>query len=247
MLGGAPLIAIPLASASGEAALRHGINAAYVAAVQMAGGLPVLLPPNDDTADLVARLDAFDGLLLAGGGDVLAEFYGQTSTTHIQGVDRARDLTELALAQAALARGMPILGICRGAQVLCVAAGGTLHQDVQAALPQASDHRHRAGHARDFLAHTVGLLRTGLLAQSLGRPRGAEVPVNSSHHQAVDTPPPGFEVAARAPDGVIEAIELNGDGRAYALGVQWHPEELVPTHRAMVGLFTVLVQRSAGR
>lgn len=240
-----PLIAIPLGSPTDGATSLYALGAAYVAAIYAAGGVPVLLPPDDDPTALVARLDAFDGLLLAGGGDVLPEFYGQSATALVQGVDRARDLTEIALVQAALERGMPLLSICRGAQLLCIAAGGTLHQDIQTNLPCALDHRHQPGRPRDHLSHTVALEHSGQLAWALGLGVGDEVHVNSRHHQAVDTPPPDFCAAARAPDGVIEALELASSNSAFALGVQWHPEDLASRHDCMASLFRALVRRAA--
>jgi putative glutamine amidotransferase len=242
-----PLIAVPVAEFSHDGRSLYAINAPYVAALRAAGALPVLLPVCDPPDDLVAHLGAFAGLLLAGGGDVCPEFYGQPGTSHITGADPVRDVAELALTRAALEHGLPILGICRGAQLLSVAAGGSLHQDIQSSHPAALDHRYRAGNPRGHLAHPVRLQHDSLLACCLGAAHQEQVAVNSMHHQAVDTPPSGFRVTAWAPDGIIEAIEANGNGQRYALGVQWHPEELVPHHALMVALFRSFVQACSGR
>ena len=169
-------------------------------------------------------------------------FYGQTATPHVREASRARDITEIALARAALERGLPVFGICRGIQLLCVAAGGTLHQDIQADLPDALDHRYQDGRPRAYPAHQVCVQADSRLGRILESAPGELLPVNSMHHQAVDTPPPGFAVVAHASDGVIEAIELDGDTAQFALGVQWHPEELVPDYTRMTSLFAAFVQ-----
>jgi len=241
----APLIAIPVVANSVGRYERYGLNTPYVSAIRAAGGVPVLVPvaaAPDECEVLLSRLSTFDGLLLTGGGDVFAEFYGQVTSNLVEGALRERDLTELMLTRAALSQGLPVFGICRGVQVLCVAAGGTLHQDIRADLPNAMDHRYHDGNPRSFLAHTVRLQAGSRLTTIIGSATEGDLPVNSMHHQAVDAPPPGFAVSAWAPDGVIEAIELDGNARQYALGVQWHPEELVPTHLRMMSLFASFVQ-----
>jgi len=238
----APLIAVPVAEVTAESRALYAVNAPYVAALRAAGAAPVLLPVCDPCDDLITCLAAVDGLLLSGGGDICPCFYGQLETPHIAGADRVRDVAEIALTQAALERGLPILGICRGVQLLAVAAGGSLHQDIRSAAPDALDHRYRPGNPRGRLAHEVRLQPDSLLARSLCVAGVAHVQVNSMHHQAVDALPPGYGVSAWAPDGVIEAIEANGGGRRYALGVQWHPEELVPQHPQMASLFASFVR-----
>jgi putative glutamine amidotransferase len=152
---------------------------------------------------------------------------------------------ELDLCRVALERGLPLLGICRGIQVLNVAAGGTLLEDIEARVPGALAHRIDRSLPRNHPAHRVRVEAGSRLAAALGAGSGGgsarEMAVNSTHHQAVDRLATGFLVSARAPDGVVEAIEATGD--VYALGVQWHPEELVPQRGDMCGLFSHFLER----
>jgi putative glutamine amidotransferase len=184
----------------------------YVSAVQRAGGLVVLLPP-DDAADPDEVLALIDGLLLVGGTDVDPASYGaerEAATTH---TTPARDTFEVALARRALELDMPLLGICRGLQVMNVAAGGTLTQDVE----NIELHRHTPGVFGD---HEVDVDAGTLAARAAGEQRHA---VKSHHHQGIGRIGAGLVVSARADDGEVEALEL--PGKRFALGVLWHPEE----------------------
>ena len=151
-------------------------------------------------------------------------------------IDEARDAVELTLARWALADGLPVFGICRGIQVLNVAAGGTLYQDIASQVPGSLKHDYWPGHPRNLLTHQVTVNNDSHLAAILS---GAEVAVNSLHHQAVKDLAPNFMVVARSPDGLIEAIE--GHGHPFALGVQWHPEGLVEDAPPMRRLFEEFV------
>ena len=189
----------------------------YVAAVQRAGGLAVLLPPDPAaTEDPDTVLDLIDGLILAGGVDVDPAAYGESAHEATDAPDELRDAFELALARRALERDMPLLGICRGMQVMNVAAGGTLHQHLPDIVGH-TDHRTRVGQFDD---HEV-VLDDGSLA---ARAAGEQVhPAKSHHHQGVDALAEGFVVTGRSRiDDLPEAIEA--PERRYALGVQWHPE-----------------------
>jgi len=208
------------------------LNRAYVDAVLAAGGLPLVLPvlAPGDADDVLATVD---GLLLTGGGDVDPARYGQEAVPEEYGVYAARDDWELALARAAQ---VPVLGICRGAQVLNVAAGGTLVPDV----PTATGVEHRVRERSREVVHGVTVVAGTLLHAVVG---SEAVDVNTLHHQAVDRPGAGFRVVATAPDGTVEAIE-RADGAA--LGVQWHPELLAPA-APHADLFGWLVEAAAGR
>jgi putative glutamine amidotransferase len=191
----------------------------YSAAVAAAGGLPISLPHLPELA--AHYLDRIDGLVVTGGAfDVDPSLYGDTSRHATVTLKENRTTTELALVQGALARNLPVLGICGGEQLLAVALGGTLIQHIPDAIAGALAHeqpnpRHEAGHAVRVVAGT-------LLHQIVS---ASEMRVNSAHHQAVREPGPSAVVDATAPDGVIEGIE---DARyRFCLGVQWHPEFLI--------------------
>jgi putative glutamine amidotransferase len=188
----------------------------YLAAIEKAGASPRTLSPDDA---LPGALDGCDGVLLTGGVDVDPAEYGETTTHPTVEVDPVRDRYELLLAREAMARDLPLLAICRGAQVLNVAAGGTLFQDLPSQHP--SPIRHTVEQPKHAIAHDVRIAADTRLAALLGAAK-PEVAVNSRHHQAVREVASGFVVAATAPDGVIEAIEK--PDAAFCVGVQWHPE-----------------------
>ncbi|WP_433697704.1 gamma-glutamyl-gamma-aminobutyrate hydrolase family protein [Nocardiopsis sp. CA-288880] len=188
------------------------LPAAYADAVAASGAVPVLVPPVPGAAGAVGRLD---GLLLAGGGDISPGRYGAPVGEHTAGVQDRRDEAEGALLAAALARGVPVLGICRGMQLLNVARGGTLHQH----LPDAVGHEGHRPRAGVFDPHPVTVAAGSLTARVLGRTR---LDVPTYHHQAVATLGEGVVATAWADDGTVEAVEY-ADARD-VLGVQWHPE-----------------------
>lgn len=189
----------------------------YSVAVAGAGGMPVGLSRDAPVEPMLARID---GLVLAGGADVDPARYGAERRPGCGAVEPGRDEWELSLLRAALERDVPVLGICRGAQVLNVALGGTLVQDVGR---DAGDGHPRFDAPRDELAHDVELVPGTLAAAVYGAVHGARFAVNSLHHQVVDAVAPALVVGARSPDGTVEALEL--PGRA-VLAVQWHPEML---------------------
>jgi len=189
----------------------------YVESVRRAGGDPHVL-----TLDVAPSLDRLDGVLLTGGGDIDPVHYGSTPHPKTNPPDAARDSFELALARLALQEDAPILGVCRGLQVMNVAAGGTLIQDI----PSEVNHPlpHQVDHPLYAIAHEAWLARDSRLA-SLMQEQLAEsdiLQVNSRHHQAVNQTASVFTVSATAPDGVIEAIERAG--ARFCMAVQWHPE-----------------------
>ncbi|WP_253867973.1 gamma-glutamyl-gamma-aminobutyrate hydrolase family protein [Mycobacterium sp. GA-1285] len=208
------------------------LPAIYFEGVELAGGISVLLPPqpvDDHIADRV--LDGLDGVVFTGGRDVVPAHYGQephpATDADIED-DRRRDQFEFALVRGAMRRGMPVLGICRGAQVLNVALGGTLHQH----LPDVIGHtRHQRGNAV-FTTSAVRTVPGTRLAELIGESSDAQC----YHHQAIDRLGDGLVISAQDDDGVIEAVERPGDD--FVLAVQWHPEERLDDLR----LFAAVVE-----
>lgn len=195
----------------------------YVAALERAGAEVRVLTP--ETGAPAVALAACDGLLLTGGADVDPREYGESERHSTVDVDPTRDAYELALARCALDRDLPVFAICRGVQVLNVAAGGTLIQDIPTA--RSGTLPHSVSEPKDAVAHPVIVAPHTCLSVLLRRSPDERVDVNSRHHQSVKDPAPGFIVSAVAPDGVIEAIE-KPDAR-FCLGVQWHPENFWET------------------
>ena len=209
---------------------RDYINHDYVEALRAAGAVPLLLPVLD-TAAIAAQLSCVDAVVFPGGHDVDPFSYGQQPRRGIGEILPERDVYDLAVFQEARHMGLPILGICRGMQLINVACGGTLHQDVALAGPEVGNHWQ--GYPRHIASHTVEVKAGSLLAEAIGA--SGEVRVNSHHHQVVDKLGEGLRVSARALDGVVEAVE-SADG-AWLLAVQWHPEMMAATSAPMVCLF----------
>ena len=208
----------------------------YLEAVRAAGGMPVILAPvaPDSVETLIGRLDA---VVLSGGPDLHPSAYGALAHAQLGPTEPDLDSFELALARAAVTRGLPVLGICRGMQVLNVALGGSLHQHLPD-LDGAVSHR-QAGAANEP-SHRVTLARDSRLTKVIGR---RYVEVNSFHHQGLHALGKGLAIAGHAPDGHVEAVEVRG--RRFTFGVQWHAECLVdrPEHLA---LFRGLVRAARG-
>lgn len=198
---------------------RFGVAINYVTAVEEAGGAPLIMPLSQNAEVLVRVLDACDGLVLTGGFDIDPSWYGEEPHPKIGQINPLRDETEMILAREALRRDMPIFAICRGEQVLNVAAGGSLYQDLEA---QRGDDtlQHFQKLTEEYPSHSIRVAEGAWLRQMTG---GRDVVrVNSYHHQAVKDLAEGFVVTAVAPDGVIEAIESTC--HTFVKGVQWHPE-----------------------
>ena len=185
----------------------------YPAAISRAGGVPVVIPPFCGEDEIDALLDRLDGVCLAGGPDLHPSYYGQEPHPALGPTEPELDRCELVLAEGALARDLPLLCICRGAQALNVARGGTLVQDIPG---------HRQTEPGRLPTHPVEIAADSLLARALGR---TTIEVNSFHHQAVDLLGEGLRIVARDPAGLVEGIEAVD--RRFALGVQWHAEGLV--------------------
>lgn len=216
------------------------LAAQIVEGVQLEGGEAMLIPPNLDEAALRRCFSEIDGLLLSGGGDVDPRLYGEEPIAAVSGVDADRDRTEMTLARWALAAGKPIFGICRGLQLLNVVCGGSLYQDVSQ-HERALKHAYYPDFPHDYLAHEVTVANDSQLASILGAVRAE---VNSLHHQACRAVAPGLRAVAWAPDGIVEALEV--EGHPFAMAVQWHPEALLQRAESRA-LFAALIEASARR
>jgi putative glutamine amidotransferase len=202
----------------------------YVKAIALAGGIPIILPIVDSDEQVMAQVELIDGLLLSGGQDVAPSYYGEQPEPSLGAVLLERDVHELALVKMTHQMNKPILGICRGIQVLNIAFGGTLYQDI------ASHHQPVLQHSQkskpETPAHTVHIVEGSLLHTLL---ESSAIETNTFHHQAVKAVAPGFAVTAKTGDQLIEAIEREGD--RFTLGVQWHPELMHRHHPVMQKLF----------
>jgi putative glutamine amidotransferase len=199
---------------------RVRLTAAYVTALESAGLVPLIVPPLSSAEAAASVLDSVAGLVLTGGEDVDPARYGEKRHEKVVSVNAARDATEAALVEEARARGKPVLAICRGIQILNVALGGSLVQDIPSQCETSIDHDEES--ARTSRTHEISIEPNSLIAKAVGTERCS---VNSFHHQSVKRVADGMRVTARSPDGIIEGIEST-DEDWWAMGVQWHPEEM---------------------
>lgn len=237
---GKPLIGITtFRTDSGRGYTYFSLTETYVRAVAAGGALPVMIPlglPEDDLDRIRKKLD---GLVLPGGGDIDPAIYSGIPHPSVSEIDPDRDRVELYLARKFAGDRRPLLGICRGMQLLNVALGGTLYTHIPDQLPDAIAHDLWPGQGHDHDHHVVRIEEETALAGILGHP---VVEVNSLHHQGVRDLAPGLIPTAYAPDGLVEAYEL--PDHPFGLAVQWHPERL-DGERAMPGLFEALTRAAA--
>ncbi len=230
-----PLVGVTTSITVGQTPERAYVNSAYLHAVQQAGGVPVLLPPQLSKASLERLVRGLDALLLTGGGDVDPATFGEAPHPTLYEVAPARDALETQVTLIALEKKTPLLAICRGIQVLNVVLGGSLHQDV--ATEPGTQIQHSQKEAREQTTHKV----TVTPRSRLGRVLGAEdLEVNSFHHQVIKSLGRGLVPVAWAPDKLVEGVELDDDSQ-FVLGVQWHPEHLVGNSEPARRLFSALV------
>ena len=229
-----PVIGVTANFSDGNCSLADG----YYTSVLRAGGVPLIIPPYEERDALLSTLESVDGILLTGGGDINPLFLGEEPVEELHGINHRRDRQELLLARLAADRQIPMLGICRGIQVMTATLGGKLYQDIGT---QAGTKciKHSQELDRAYASHTVRMEAGTVLSRLF--PDNDVLPVNSFHHQAVSEPAPGFRVSARAADGIIEAVE-SAEYKSM-LGVQWHPEcmtlagddSMLPLFRWLVG------------
>jgi putative glutamine amidotransferase len=216
----------------------------YVRTLTESGAVPWIVPLIDDQETLRAIYDRLDGIFLPGGVDIDPKSYQEDPTNGCGRVDPDRDRTEITLVNWAMKDRKPILAVCRGAQLLSVAAGGTLYQDLGSEYPGAIKHDYfpKAGvHARQDLVHPVEVVADTRLSRVLGT---KTIRVNSMHHQGIKRLAPNLIANAYAPDGLIEGVESVNDD--FVLGVQWHPEDLADSEPMMRRLFDAFIEAASG-
>ena len=212
-----PLIAVtPMSNAREE---KYVLKSAYMQMLEGLGALPVIMPLTTDEAVLERFLDLCDGLLLSGGADIDPVHYGEVNEGLCGSISPLRDEVELKLCRMAVDRDMPVLGICRGHQVLNVALGGTMYQDLK--IQQGTSFEHMVPDPVGGMVHEVAIVPGSPLAELQGM---ESMMVNSRHHQAIRDAALGLAVQATSPDGVIESVYL--PGKRFVWGVQWHPESI---------------------
>lgn len=211
----------------------------YHRAIEASGGIPLILPLVHPDLFL-ETLDLCDGVIFSGGEDVAPQFYGEEPHQNLEMVSFDRDRMEIAGIQKVISQDKPLLAICRGIQVLNVALGGTLFQDLPSQYPGALQHRQKI--PRPLATHSVKVNGDSKLAYIIGQ---REIRVNSLHHQAINQVAPSLTVVGRSPDGVVEAVEDPSKG--FLIGVQWHPESMFPWDPNAKALFQEFVRRSAER
>lgn len=216
---------------------RLSITDYYGKAIGAVGGIPILLPVTGEERLLTAYEEFLDGLLLTGGADLDPQLFGEEPLKGLGTINPKRDFFELELCKRFLVNQKPILGICRGLQVLNVAAGGTLFQDIFSQIPKSIQHQQKA--PKNYPSHSIVIQGSSLLQGLL---KASSLRVNSFHHQAVKTVAEGFQGVAWASDGVIEAIEKE---IGFAVGVQWHPERLWQEEETQKRLFGTFIKATS--
>lgn len=205
---------------------------AYLKAVRAAGGIPVILPVELDEAELRQILEQTDGVLFTGGPDIHPFHFGEETQRFCGNVSVKRDALELMLLKLAMEMKKPILGICRGIQLLNIGLGGDIYQDIPSQFQEEFPIAHTQPFGYEIPSHTVNVVKGTLLAELA---QTEVLKVNSMHHQAVRNVAPGLTVSGHAPGGLVEAIEL--PGYPFLLGVQWHPEYLWEADEAIMRIF----------
>lgn len=221
------------------------IRCSYVNAVYRAGGTPIIIPPFDSNKKLHDYIDLIDALVLSGGEDVAPSSYGEDKVIELENINPDRDRWEISLFKEAYKTELPILGICRGMQLINVALGGSLYQDIDHQLDCGLNHIPldlRKRENLEYVSHKVNIIKNTYLDQILG---SAQLEVNSHHHQAIKEIARDLNVVARSECGIIEAVENNSS--SFLIGVQWHPEDLINNYSCFINLFSELVKNAKAR
>jgi putative glutamine amidotransferase len=238
----APLIGVTATHITSKSGVIYtSVPEAYFQAIIGAGGIPIMVPYELDPNLLAQFISNLDGLLFSGGGDIHPSFYNNQIHPLVDEVDTRRDQLEIELFQQNLASGKPFLGICRGLQLVNVALGGSLYEDIFDQRPQSQRHQYASEYPRHYLAHPVRLEANSQIGALIPLP---EIRVNSLHHQGIDRLAPDLRATGFAPDGLIEVVEL--PGYPFGLAVQWHPEWLTDDPN-MLRLFNAFIGSCQGQ
>lgn len=208
----------------------------YQRAIIMSGGIPIILPLEASEADLQTLANTLDGFLFTGGPDVHPFYFGEQTQAHCGNISKLRDTMELSLLRLAMKAKKPILGICRGIQVINIGLGGNIYQDLPSQWKEEFPVAHKQPFQYTIPSHTIDVVADTLLADITGC---KSLQVNSMHHQAVKDPAPGLRICGYAPNHLIEALDM--PDYPFLLGVQWHPEYLFPTDHAAAQIFQAFI------
>lgn len=234
-----PIIGITTLCEHRDNKVHSSINYNYSKSVNMAGGTPILIPSINSDEDIENYLNTIDALLLSGGEDISPLLYGENPIKQVTYISPDRDEYETKLYLGALQKDMPILGICRGIQLMNSVSGGTLYQDINTQAQYSNGHSPMQNLTYNFY-HTVNIEKDSKLFEIF---KSEELKVNSFHHQAVNKVADKFKVTAKSPDGIIEGIENLEN--TFVLGVQWHPEDLTVEHPEFLKLFKTFIDEAS--
>lgn len=235
-----PIIGVTVDKITSDGYGYEKINECNLKALIAAGGIPLMLPLTGDDDLIEDYLNIVDGLYFSGGSDINPLIFGEDPIKELGDIDYSRDEFEIKLFKKAAAKNIPILGICRGEQVINVASGGNLYQDIYVQKEGAGGHSPKFSQYSGYAYHKVTIMKDSKLYDIL---KTQEICVNSLHHQAVKDLGQGYKITAQAPDGIIEAIESLD--HSFIVGIQWHPEFMYERYPEFMKIFQALVQAAA--
>lgn len=214
----------------------NNINTTYINVVLKAGGIPIIIPVLEDSINADRYLDIVDGIIFTGGGDIAAQYFDEEPVKEVDEICYDRDKIEMALFHAAYERRKPILGICRGAQLINIALGGSIYQDIYTQVPNVLGHTLRTNIQEGY--HTINIEKESIIYEIFNKEK---LVVNSQHHQSIKSLGNNLKITAKSSDGVVEAIESTDE--RLVLGVQFHPEAMAMKYDEFLKPFIYFVKR----